>query len=41
MTYKFDLVTPEDPGNYWLEAKSLSMDGRETTISKRKMTIEE
>jgi len=40
MTYEFNLTTPENPGKYWLEAKSLSTDGRETTISRRKMIIE-
>jgi hypothetical protein len=33
------MTTPENPGMYWLEAKSLCTDGRETTISKRKMII--
>jgi hypothetical protein len=40
MTYNFEVTTPENPGKYWIEAKSLSTDGRETTISRRKMTIE-
>jgi hypothetical protein len=39
MTYNFELTTPENPGKYWVEAKSLCVDVRETTISKRKMTI--
>jgi hypothetical protein len=40
MTYSFDIMTPASPGLYWLVAKSLCIDGRETTISKRKMIID-
>jgi len=40
MTLGVDITTPERPGLYWLEAKSLCTDGRETTISRRKMIIE-
>lgn len=39
MTYSYQMTTPEFPGQYWIEAKSLSTDGRETTISKRKMIV--
>ena len=39
MTYSYNLTTPKIPGMYWLEAKSLCTDGRETTISKRKMIV--
>jgi hypothetical protein len=40
MTWSFDITTPKIPGLYWLMAKSLCTDGREPTISKRKMIIE-
>jgi hypothetical protein len=39
MTYSYQMTTPENPGQYWIEVKSLSTDGRETTISKRKMIV--
>jgi hypothetical protein len=39
MTYSYRMTTPKIPGMYWLEAKSLCTDGRETTVSKRKMII--
>lgn len=39
MTYSFDLTAPAKPGKYWLEAKSLCIDGREPTISKRKLVV--
>jgi len=39
MTYNYKLTTPKIPGLYWLEAKSLCTDGRETTISRRKMIV--
>jgi hypothetical protein len=40
MTYSVNITTPKIPGSYWLEAKSLCTDGRETTISRRKMIVE-
>jgi hypothetical protein len=40
MTYNFRIKTPEEPGFYLLEAKSLCTDGRDPTISRRKMIIE-
>jgi hypothetical protein len=40
MTYSFDIYTPGEPGLYWLEAASNCTDGRESTVSRRKMRIE-
>jgi len=40
MTYGVNITTPKVPGSYWLEAKSLCTDGRDTTISRRKMIVE-
>jgi len=39
MTYNYSLTTPRFPGLYWIEVKSLSTDGRDPTISKRKLII--
>lgn len=40
MTYEFRINTSMEKGWYWLEAKSLCTDGREPTISRRKMLIQ-
>jgi beta-galactosidase len=41
MTYSYGITTPGNPGSYWLEAKSLCTDGRDTTISRRKLIVEQ
>lgn len=40
MTYEFDIMTPENKRKYWLQLIASSVDGRGSTISRRKMAIE-
>jgi len=40
MTYEFNIMTPPKKGKYWIQLKASSVDGREPTISRRKLVIE-